>query len=103
MDPPTLPIKPLGPSHLKISLGGMAGGILLGIVLGFLIDLRDGLVHNEKALRQSFALPIVMAVPLVPTPREHRARLWKRSFECVVGCVMTLAMFAAEFYVFRRG
>jgi succinoglycan biosynthesis transport protein ExoP len=103
VDPPNLPVKPSSPNRLKICLGGMGGGILFGIALGLLIDIRDGSFHNEKALRQSFALPIVMAVPLVPTPREHRARLWKRSFECVVGCAMTLAMFAAEFYVFRRG
>jgi polysaccharide biosynthesis transport protein len=101
VDPPSLPIKPSSLSHLKISLGGMAGGILLGIVLGFLIDMRDGSFHNEKALRQSFALPVVMTLPLVLTPGERRVRIWKRSFEYLAGSVMILAMFAVEFYVFR--
>ena len=103
VDPPTLPITPSGPKRLKICLGGMAGGILFGVVLGFLIDTRDRSFHNEKALGQTFALPVVLAMPLVLTPAERRTRGWKRSFEWIAGCVMTLAMFAAEFYIFRHG
>ena len=103
VDPPTLPVKPSSPNRLKICLGGMAGGVLFGLVLAFFIDIRDGSFHNEKALGQAFALPVVLAMPLVLTPAEHRARGWKRSFEWLVGCGMTLAMFAAEFYVLRHG
>jgi polysaccharide biosynthesis transport protein len=103
VDPPTLPIRPSSPNRLKICLGGIAGGILFGIALGFLIDTRDGSVHTEKALGQSFALPLLLAMPLVLTPGESRARIWKRVFECIAGVVMILAMFAAEFYVFRHG
>jgi len=103
VDPPTLPVKPSGPKRLKICLGGMAGGILFGVVLGFLIDTRDSSFHNLKALGQTFALPVVLAMPLVLTPAERRARGWKRSFEWLAGCAMTLGMFAAEFYVLRHG
>ena len=103
VDPPTLPSAPSGPPRLKICLGGMAGGILFGIALGFLIDLRDGSFHDEKMFGQTFALPVVLAMPLVLTPAERRARVWRRGFEWMAGCVMTLAMFAAEFYVFRHG
>jgi succinoglycan biosynthesis transport protein ExoP len=102
VDPPTLPAAPSGPNRLKICLGGMAGGILFGAVLGFLIDTRDGSFHNEKALGQRFALPLVLGMPLVLTPAERRARWWKTSFEWLAGGMMTLVMFAAEFYVFRH-
>ncbi len=103
VDPPTLPVTPSGPNRLKICLGGMAGGILFGVVLGFLIDTRDSSFHDEKALGQTFALPVVLGMPLVLTPAEGRARGWKRSLEWIAGCVMIVAMFAAEFYVFRHG
>ncbi len=103
VDPPTLPVKPSSPNRLKICLGGMAGGVLFGVVLAFFIDTRDGSFHSEKALGQAFALPIVLAMPLVLTPAEFRRRSRKRGFEWIAGCVMTLAMFAAEFYVFRHG
>jgi len=103
VDPPTLPVKPSSPKRLKICLGGMAGGILLGLVLAFLMDARDDSFHSEKALSQSFALPLVLGVPLVLTPAETRARKGKMVFEWVAGSLMTLTMFAAEFYVFKKG
>jgi polysaccharide chain length determinant protein (PEP-CTERM system associated) len=102
VDPPSLPVRPASPNRFKICLGGMGGGILFGLVLALFIDTRDGSFHNEKALSQAFALPVVLALPLVLTPAERRGRGWKRSFEWISGCVMTLAMLAAEFYVFRH-
>jgi succinoglycan biosynthesis transport protein ExoP len=103
VDPPTQPVKPSGPKRLKICLGGMAAGILLGFALAFLTDIRDSSFHNEKILAQSFTLPVVMGIPLVLSPAEHRALSWRRGFEWIAGSAMALAMFAAEFYVFRHG
>jgi polysaccharide chain length determinant protein (PEP-CTERM system associated) len=103
VDPPTLPLKPSGPKRLKISLGGMAGGVAMGLVLAFLMDIRTGSFHSERALSRSISLPLVLGVPLVLTPGERHARGWRIAFEWLVGSAMTLAMFAAEFYVFRHG
>lgn len=103
VDPPTLPLKPSGPKRLKICLGGMAGGILIGLVLAFFMDNRDDSFHSEKVMVQHFALPLVLGVPLVLTAAENRTRRWKVTIEWLAGCVMTLTMFAAEFYIFKKG
>lgn len=103
VDPPSLPAKPSSPKRLKIALGGFAGGIVLGLVLAFLMELRDSSFHNEKSLVQSFSLPLVMGVPLVRTPREMRARRWGMAVEFLAGFVMILTVLAAEFYVFKNG
>jgi polysaccharide biosynthesis transport protein len=102
VDPPSLPVKPASPKRLKISLGGLSGGILLGLALGFLIDMRDTSFHSEKTLSDWCSLPLVMGMPLVPTPLERRLRGWKVAFECLVGCVMILALCTAELYVIKN-
>jgi uncharacterized protein involved in exopolysaccharide biosynthesis len=103
VDPPSLPVKPSSPKRLTIALGGFGVGIVLGLVLAFLMGLRDSSFHSEKSLLQSFSLPLVLGVPLVRTPRELRVRRWRVAVEFLAGCVMILTVFAAEFYVFKNG
>lgn len=102
VDPPTLPVKPSSPKRLNIALGGMAGGLLLGMVLAFVIDSRDSSFYNEKALAESFTVPLVLGVPFVITPTERRMRGLKTAFEWLAGCALTLAMFGVELYIFRN-
>lgn len=102
-DPPTVPQRPSSPKRLRIALGGMGAGLALGLALAFLISTRDSSFYTEKAIARAFALPLVLGVPLVPTRAETRLRGWRIAFEWMAGCAMTLVMFAAEFYVYRKG
>jgi polysaccharide chain length determinant protein (PEP-CTERM system associated) len=102
VDPPTLPIVPSSPKRLKISLGGVVAGCVLGLALALLMDFRQGGFHGEKELGQRFAMRLVVGVPLLLTPAERRACKWKTAFEWLAASVMTLAVFAAEFYVYRH-
>lgn len=101
IDPPGLPVKPSSPKRLKISLGGLAAGIFLGVALAFLVDMRDRSFYDEKSLRQCFAAPLVLAVPLLLTPAGERRRSWRLGLEWVAGSVMVTAMLIAEFIVYR--
>lgn len=103
VDPPSLPTVPVSPKRVTISLGGAAGGILLGLVLAFLADGRDRSFHSEKNVSQRFALPLVVGIPLLLTPTEKRVRAWKGALEWFAGSVLVLAVFVAEFYVYRHG
>ena len=103
VDPPTLPLKPSGPKRLKISLGGLAGGVAASLALAILLDLLDGSFHGEAEVSKLLSLPFVIGLPLVRTPRESRRRTLRIVFECVVGVLMVIAMFSTEFYVFKNG
>jgi polysaccharide chain length determinant protein (PEP-CTERM system associated) len=103
VDPPSLPVKPVSPNRLKIALGALAAGILIGFLLAFVMESRDSSFHSEAPLSWQFALPLVMGVPLVRTHREALMRRWRIAFECVAGSLMVLAVLAAEFYVFKNG
>ncbi len=93
-----LPAKPSGPKRLEMSLGGIAGGLCLGLVLAFLMEKKDSSFHTEKALKQYFKLPLVLSVPLLLSSREKRRRTWKRASEWLAGCArdQSSAVFAAN-------
>jgi polysaccharide chain length determinant protein (PEP-CTERM system associated) len=102
VDPPSLPVIPSSPKRLIINLGGVAGGLILGLVLAFLRDLADRSFYGEKQLSQRFSMPLVVGVPLLRTPGETRTRTWKAAFEWSAGCVLALALCAAEYYTYRH-
>lgn len=103
VDSPSLPVKPSSPKRLKIALGGLGGGIGLGLALALLLDLRDTSFHNEKTLNRNYAVPFVLGVPLARTVGERRLRRLRIVLECLAGFLMTIAVCAAEFYVYKVG
>jgi succinoglycan biosynthesis transport protein ExoP len=106
IDQPSLPTVPSSPNRVKISLGGAAAGVLLGLVLAFFVDSKDHSFRSEKDLSQRFSLPLVVGVPLISTNTESRMLTRKRAFEWVGATCLLLAVFAAElyeFYLYRHG
>ena len=106
IDRPSLPTVPTSPNRIKMSLGGVAGGIGLGLALALLMNLRDTTFHSEEDLSQRFALPLVVGVPLLLTSYEERSRARKRAFEWVAGSGLVLSVLLAqlyEFYLYRHG
>jgi len=106
IDRPSLPTVPSSPSRTKISLGGAAGGIGLGLAIAFLMDIKDRSFHSEEDLSQLFALPLVVGVPLILTSQEERSRARRRAFEWVAGSGLVIAILLGqlyELYVYRHG
>lgn len=103
VDPPSLPSAPSSPKRMKISLGGAAAGLGLGLVLAFLLEVTDHSLRTEKEINLHFSLPLILCIPLIELPFEGRRRAWRRAFECLAGFVLVLAVAAAEFYVYRLG
>ena len=54
IDPPSLPMKPSSPNHMKVALGGLAAGLALGVGLVFFLETNDHSFVDEKDLQPSF-------------------------------------------------
>jgi uncharacterized protein involved in exopolysaccharide biosynthesis len=96
VDPPSLPVVRSGPSALKILAGGVGAGLVFGLTLALLVELRRSSFYSEKEIHRSFPAPLVIGVPLMHTARERRALRWRYALEWVLGCVMLVAVAITE-------
>ena len=103
IDPPSLPMTPSGMTHVKISLGGLVAGLVIGIGLVFLMETLDHSLRDEEELRDKFAFPLLMGLPLMPSKLEEGQRKRLRNLEWVAGTVLSLLVCATEFYIYKRG
>jgi uncharacterized protein involved in exopolysaccharide biosynthesis len=103
IDPPNLPMKPSGADHVKISLGGLAAGLALGVALVFFLETQDHSLINEKDLKSLFSFPLLVGMPALTTKAEDQRRLRVRVVEWLVGTTLCLLVCATEFYIYRRG
>jgi polysaccharide chain length determinant protein (PEP-CTERM system associated) len=103
IDPASLPMKPSGADHVKISLGGLGAGLALGVALVFLLETKDHSLLDEEELRRVFAFPLMVGVPMLLSKVEQRRRSRVAVLEWLVGTTLCLLVCATEFYVYRRG
>lgn len=98
VDQPSLPTVPTSPNRIKISLGGIAGGLGLGLAIAFFMEMRDRSYHTEDDVTKDLGLPLVIGVPLLLTVQEQRFRARRRRLEWTLGSGLVLAAFAAEIF-----
>ena len=103
IDPPSLPMKPTSPNHLKISLSGLMAGIGLGVALAFWAETKDHSIRDEHELRGIFAFPLMLGLPSLLTTVEKRRRSRIAVLEWLLGTTLCLLVCATEFYIYRRG
>ncbi len=103
VDPATRPPLPTSPKRLKISLGALAGGVVLGFALALLMESRVSCFYSEKEVRKTFSLPMVVAIPSILTPEDEQRQRRRRRLEWAGGLTLFVMVAAAEAFVFLRG
>lgn len=98
VDSASLPVVPSFPKPIPIGAGGLVGGLGLGFVLAYLWDKRHGYFYREEELSRYLPESSVIAIPVLRTQSEERARKWKLAFEWAAGSALIAVLLAAECY-----
>jgi uncharacterized protein involved in exopolysaccharide biosynthesis len=66
--PANLPDSPSFPNRLLFAAGGLGGGLVLGLGLGLLLELRDKSLRSESDVIAALDLPVLSQLPWVGNP-----------------------------------
>jgi polysaccharide chain length determinant protein (PEP-CTERM system associated) len=100
LDPAKVPERAASPNRPLIVLGGAALGLLLGVALGGLLEVRDTTVRSENEVERALELPLLAAVPWLILPSEQRAKRRRRQLSAVAAALLVIA--ATSFMVWTR-
>jgi polysaccharide biosynthesis transport protein len=103
IDPPSLPYEASSPKRMRLNAGGAGAGIVLGLVLIFLLEVRVGSIHNERDLTELAGVPLVLSIPLILTPKEEKKAAVRVMLSWAAATLTVTAVAAVEFYVYRNG
>ncbi len=72
LDPARLPEKPYGPNRLMIKAVGAGVGLVFGLGLTILLEVKDESFRTALEVLPTISLPVLATVPLVMTAAERR-------------------------------
>ena len=89
LDPPSLPLRPDFPNHLKLCGAGFGVGAALGIVIVGLLEFMDDRLHTEKEIKDLLPGVVISEIPEILSPRDA-SRNRRRAF---LGWAMAAVVF----------
>lgn len=85
VDPATEPIRPLASSRVRYNAGGLVFGLVLGLGLALLLELRDKSFRTDTDVLEVLMLPVLAAVPRVETASERMRNQRRRLVASLTG------------------
>src|SRR5579862_3550279 len=75
LDPANLPDKPSFPNRPLFAAGGLGGGLALGLVISFLLEMKDSSLKTERDVEFALRLPVLAMIPEIePAAAEDAMR-----------------------------
>jgi polysaccharide chain length determinant protein (PEP-CTERM system associated) len=102
LDPASLPQRPdNNVKRLGAIVGGLGGGLVLGLGLIALLELRDSSFKREQDVVQVLSLPVLALIPaMIPDPKSDTSRR-RRTF-AMLGALLLVIVSAAALFVLRE-
>jgi len=70
VDPAVVPVRPLPSQRIRYNMIGLAIGLMLGLTLAVLLELRDQSFRTEADVLDVLSLPVLATVPYIQTAAE---------------------------------
>jgi len=65
LDPASFPTQPYSPNLRLVYTGGLLGGLLVGLGLAFLKEMRDPSIHNSDEAEMYLSAPLIATLPAI--------------------------------------
>jgi len=65
LDPPSLPLRPDSPNHLKMCGMGLGAGLGLGGLVVFLLEFLDGRIHSDREIAKLIPVDVIGEIPQI--------------------------------------
>jgi len=80
LDAPNLPERPSYPNRPLFAAGGLGGGLVLGLGIALLLEMRDKSLRTDRDVEFFLKLPALAMVPTVGKSNgEKKTFFWKRA------------------------
>jgi polysaccharide biosynthesis transport protein len=103
LDPPSLPLRPISPNHLLISVAGLVFGGFIGVCLAAFLELTDVRVWQAQDLEGLVPARVLVALPHLATPGEDRTRLTAQVIRIAVALLIVAFIISGNLYSFYKG
>jgi polysaccharide chain length determinant protein (PEP-CTERM system associated) len=80
LDAAKVPQRPISPFRLQINAVGFVVGLVLGLVVAALLEIRDASFRIETDVMETLALQVLAVVPQVDSPSDRARRLRRRVY-----------------------
>ena len=90
VDPAGVPVQPLSSLRLQINAGGLALGLLVGISIAALLELRDESFRTDKDVVEVLGLPVLASAPYIESAGDRAQRRRRRLQASVAGLLLVV-------------
>ena len=77
LDPAQPPERPYRPNRPLIDMLGLAGGLSLGVLMAFALEVFDPAVKTEQEINQQLNVPVFGEIPWIPTDASQKRQLFR--------------------------
>ncbi len=103
LDPPSLPIKPDFPNHLKFCGMGLGVGFALGVLIAGILEFLDDRLYSERQIKDLLPVSVIAEIPEVVNVYDEEQARRKLILNWAMAAVVVLSVVAGAAFSYLRG